>query len=89
MATNQQLLAALKRAAEGILGRQLSDAEAQDLIKYFNGAAGSWIEKAKESVRRVANITEQQLLEKQASSDDADRRIRDLEGVVREWGKKK
>jgi FKBP-type peptidyl-prolyl cis-trans isomerase (trigger factor) len=85
MATDQQLVDALKRAAEVLLGRALTQQEFDNLVARFNKATGTNQQRATEALRGLTNLTEAQIGQRKAASDNTDRIIRDLQDTADKW----
>ncbi|MCK4504663.1 MAG: hypothetical protein KAW14_03530 [Candidatus Aegiribacteria sp.] len=85
MTDDRQLVEALKKAAEQVLKRSLSESETSELIRFFNEAKGTTANRAKKAITKIARISDSELMEKIASSDDTDRIMHDLEAVASEW----
>lgn len=83
--TNKQVVDALKRAAENLLGRTLTQTEADELVRRFNAAPGLHRERAREALRQFTGLTEEQLRVKAASSDNTDRLMGDLQQTMDDW----
>jgi len=85
MANDEELLTSLRKAAEAIVGRSLTEDEASRLIKLFNESSGTHYERAKSSITKLASVTEHQLQEKVAASDNTDRVMQELEDTINNW----
>lgn len=85
MSTSRQLIDALVKAAENLLGRSLRPTEVEKLIDLFDKAKGTAKERARAAITGIAQISDSDLMEKTASSDDTDRIMQDLETVASEW----
>jgi hypothetical protein len=85
MATNSDLVRALRAAAQSLLDRSLTDTENQQLIELFNKAAGTHHERAKEALRRFTGLRQVDIEKRASASDNTDRVIRDLENVIDDW----
>jgi uncharacterized protein Yka (UPF0111/DUF47 family) len=86
MATDKQLVDALRDAAEALLGRKLSQQEINELIaEHFNKATGTNRERARKAIKGFVNIEEGEIVKKSSASDDVDRKVRDLENVIDKW----
>jgi hypothetical protein len=83
MATEQDILKALRQAAEKLLGRTLTEPEYQELVKKYGAATGNLQQRALKALGGQTGFTEPQIRTKQASSDDLDRAMRDLEGKLK------
>ncbi|OYP38890.1 hypothetical protein CGZ80_01335 [Rhodopirellula sp. MGV] len=70
-------------AAEELLDRKLTQAEADELYRRFENAFGSKIERATQTLGLTTNMTPAQIRAKRASDDNCDRVIGDLENVLR------
>ena len=87
MATDNDVIINLQKSSEALLKRPLTQAEKQELIQAFNSGAGTNYEKALGAVGKVTGLTQGQIMLKSAASDDADRAVKDLEKVMKEWNK--
>lgn len=76
---------ALVKAAESLLGRKLEMPEQTALIAIFTEETGTDKERALKSIRRFANLTDDQLQIKIGSSDDTNRKFEDLKKVLEAW----
>ncbi len=85
MTNDQQLIQALVSAAEKLLNRTLDQEERKALIKQFNKTSGPTFRRAQEALIQFSKLTERQLQEKVAASDDTDRIMQDLKNVANEW----
>ncbi len=83
--TDRQLTDALRRAAETLLGKGISDAEFNDLVNRFNRAQGNSQQRSIEALRGFTGFSEITIRAKAAASDNTDRIIRDLENTIDEW----
>lgn len=88
MATDAQLIQALENAAARIIGRPITNAERDRLIELFNQSqAANTFSRAREAITNFSNVSEHQLMEKAAASDDTNRSIRDLKDIADNWKK--
>lgn len=85
MATDQELVQALVAATEKILRRTLTAAERDTLVQQFNATSGSAFDRAQSAIRTFTALTERQINEKVAASDDTDRIMQDLKTVTTNW----
>ncbi len=85
MSTDQQLLQSLIAAAEKLLGRTLTQAERHALVQHFNSTSGTTFDRAQEAIRKFSKLTEDQIMEKTAASDDTDRIMQDLKNAADNW----
>lgn len=85
MATDQDLANALKRAAENLVNRSLTEADINRLVDNFKREEGTARQKAREALRKFAGLTEQELSVKSAASDNTDRLIVDLQQTADNW----
>ena len=85
MSTDRDLVTALRKAAEVIVGRSLTDTEANRLVQLFNESSGTHYERSKVSITKLASITERQLQEKVAASDNTDRVMQELLDTINNW----
>jgi len=85
MTSKHDVVDALRRAAEALIGRSLTPDEVTQLIDLFNRADGSYREKAREALRRFTGLSEAQIREKTAASDNTDRVITDLHDILDKW----
>ncbi len=83
--TDRQVVDALRRAAENLLGRQLSQSEIDDLVRRFNNASGSYRAKSREALRGFTGLNESEIRTKTAASDNTDRIITDLDRTLDDW----
>ncbi|MCK6468222.1 MAG: hypothetical protein L6Q53_08540 [Candidatus Brocadia sinica] len=85
MATDQQLVQVLVATTEKLLRRTLTQAERNTLIKHFNESSGTTFARAQEAIRQFSQLTERQIMEKVAASDDTDRIMQDLKNIADNW----
>jgi len=85
MSTDRDVVNALRRAAEALIGRRLTDEEAARLLALFNKARGTYRQRANEALRQFAGLTEAGIRKYAAASDNTDRIITDLEIVMDQW----
>ena len=85
MAINPELGTALKKAAVSLIKRDLNEIEDKKLIEAFDKAAGTNYERALEALTEITNFSRVELLQKSASSDNADRAMRDLKDKSTSW----
>ena len=85
MATDKQMVDALEKAAEALLGRALRPGERNDLVKRFNEAKGTDRDRADEALRKFTNLTEAEIGRRKAASDNTDRIIQDLKDTLDDW----
>jgi len=62
VATNQQLVRALRNAAEAFLSRPLREGEEKQLLDYFNNATGSYADRAEEAIWRLTGAPQTTVL---------------------------
>lgn len=84
MATDQDLIDALRKAARAFKGSPLTLDERQQIIEEFNKATGTQKQKARKAVAKTASVDES-LVERTYASDDADRSVRDLDNILDDW----
>ena len=83
MATNSDIINALKKAAEAILRRPLSQDEVISLSEHFSRAQGSNHERALIALKEQTKMSDKQLMEKAAASDNTDRIMQELENLLK------
>jgi hypothetical protein len=83
--TDRDVRASLARAAEALLGRTLQPSEVDDLMRRLQRADGTFRDRANEALRGFTGFTDTQIRVKAASSDNADRVIKDLENILDDW----
>lgn len=86
MSTDNQLIEALQNASEKVIGRALTTDEKRRLLTLFNESKEpTTFSRAQEALRNFSDITESQLQQKAAASDDTDRTIQDLKNIADRW----
>ena len=85
MATDRELILALRKAAEDLVRRRITDQEADALLKHFNESQGTHYERARLALARFANISTLQINERAAASDNTDRILKELDTVTKNW----
>lgn len=73
---------ALRRAAESVFGRSISDTELDQIVRHFNAEHGTPFERTIKSFTRWGYLTEAQVRAK-ASSDNTDRLIDDFVSMIK------
>ena len=79
--SNEQLREALRRAAESLFERSISDIELDRIVDSYNAVDGTAFEKTIKSFAAFSYLTEAQVRAK-ASSDNTDRLIDDFISMV-------
>lgn len=87
MSTDRDLINALKNVASKLTHRTITEGDEAQLIEYFNKSEGTSYQKAISSLKKFCSLTDQQINEKAAASDDTDRVIQDLNNVLKDWKK--
>ena len=81
----QDVIDALRRAAEAIARRRLTGTETRLLESFFSGAKGTPRQRAREALRGFLSFTTEQFIREVKASDDADRAMDDLEKTLDDW----
>ena len=87
--SDQDIIQALRRAAEALVGRPISGEELNTLIQHFNQTSGTEYQRAIGTLSKFAGISEARIVEKTAASDNTDRLIQDLQATISQWTKDK
>ena len=88
MATDTQLIQALENAAAKVVGRALTADEKAKVLAFFNQSqAPNTFSRTQEAIINFSRISQRQLQEKAAASDDTNRAIKDLEEIAKNWRK--
>jgi len=87
MSTESQFNEALVTAAQKVLKKTLSQADKTRLFALFNAESGTTFDRAEEAIRKIGDLTERQLIEKSAASDDTNRAMKDLKNIANQWKK--
>ncbi|QDU25415.1 hypothetical protein ETAA8_04830 [Anatilimnocola aggregata] len=82
MPTNSQIIDALKRAAEALKGQTLTQNELDSVIDEYNRTSGTHRQKSRKAMKTGTGLTDDQIEKRASASDDVDRKIRDLEGLL-------
>lgn len=78
MASEYEIKRLLREAAEKLIGRILTEQDASRLYQYYQQAYGSTYNRTIEALSKFSSLTEKQIIEKRATSDDLDRVMQDL-----------
>lgn len=88
MATDAQLIQALEKATAKVIGRALTSTEKAKVLELFiQSRASTTFARAQDAIINFSNITERQLVQKAAASDDTNRAMKDLEETASGWRK--
>ena len=85
MTTDSELVYSLKKAAEGLAKRTLTQAELERLLQFFRASGGSHYQKARSALIKFTNLNETQLLLNTAASDNLERIMRELKQAADNW----
>lgn len=77
----------LVAAAEAIIKRKLTDAETNALVIAFNEATGTYHDKALQALSKQAGLTTEGILKEARATTDTDRKMKDLQDAINNWGK--
>ena len=68
----------MREAAEKLVGRRLTEQEISRLYRSYQQEVGTPYKKTIKALQSFSSLTESQILEKRAASDDLDRVMQDL-----------
>jgi hypothetical protein len=86
MATEYDVQNALANSASKLLRREVTAEEKQKLLIDFRAARGTPYQRALAALTKAVDLNESQIQIRAASSDDADRAIKDLEKIAKGLG---
>jgi hypothetical protein len=79
MANEYEIKLALRKAAEALVKRRITEAELGRLYQLYLQETGTDYQRAVKSLSRFSQFTEAQIVEKRSTSDDLDRLMSDLQ----------
>lgn len=83
--TDRQVVDALRRTAELLLRRSISQSEVDDLVRKFNESKGTYTERSVNALQLFTGIAESTIRTKSASSDNTQAIMSDLQSVLDDW----